>query len=47
MDLSRDDYLTVQQIYRGWALLGIALIGALIVTLVLAIAVRRKPTILR
>lgn len=45
MDLSRDDYLIVQQIYRGWALLGIALIGALIVTLVLAIAVRKKPTI--
>ena len=22
--LSREDYLTVQQIYRGWALLGIA-----------------------
>src|SRR5687767_395 len=28
--LSRADYLTVQQIYRGWALLGVAVIGALI-----------------
>jgi hypothetical protein len=28
--LSRADYLTVQQIYQGWALLGIAVVGALI-----------------
>jgi hypothetical protein len=28
--LSREDYLTVQQIYRGWALLGILVVGALI-----------------
>jgi predicted PurR-regulated permease PerM len=28
--LSQDDYLIVQQIYRGWALLGIAVVGALI-----------------
>lgn len=34
--LSRKDYLTVQQIYRGWALLGIAAIGALLGTAVLA-----------
>ena len=26
--LSWDDYLTVQQIYRGWALLGVVVIGA-------------------
>jgi hypothetical protein len=32
MLLSREDYLTVQQIYRGWALLGIAVVGALIST---------------
>jgi hypothetical protein len=32
MELSREDYLTVQQIYRGWALLGIAVVGALIST---------------
>jgi hypothetical protein len=42
--LSREDYLTVQQIYRGWALLGIAVVGALISTLVLAVMVRRTPT---
>ena len=27
--LSRDDYLIVQQIYRGWALLGIVVLSAL------------------
>jgi len=26
--LSHDDYLTVQQIYRGWALLGLVVAGA-------------------
>jgi hypothetical protein len=40
--LSRDEYLTVQQIYRGWALLGIVVFGALLSTLALAIAVRRR-----
>ena len=30
--LSREDYLTVQQIYRGWALLGIVVVGALVST---------------
>jgi hypothetical protein len=34
--LSREDYLTVQQIYRGWALLGIAVLGGLISTGLLA-----------
>jgi hypothetical protein len=33
--LSRDDYLIVQQIYRGWAFLGIAVVGALVSTAVL------------
>ena len=36
MALSREDYLTVQQIYRGWALLGIVVVGALVSTAVLA-----------
>lgn len=36
------EYLIVQQIYRGWALLGIAVIGALLTTLILTILVRRK-----
>ena len=42
IDLSREEYLTVQQIYSGWALLGIVVFGALISTLLLAIASRRK-----
>ena len=33
--LSREDYLKVQQIYRGWALLGIVVTGALVCTVVL------------
>ena len=35
--LSREQYLTVQQIYRGWALLGIVILGGLVSTLVLTI----------
>lgn len=42
MGLSRDEYLVVQQIYRGWALLGVVVFGALVSTLALAIAVRRR-----
>lgn len=42
INLSREDYLTVQQIYRGWALLGIVVIGALISTLVLTVMVRKE-----
>jgi ABC-type cobalamin transport system permease subunit len=41
--LSRDDYLIVQQIYRGWALLGFVIAGALLSTLVLMIMVRNRP----
>ena len=33
--LPREQYLVVQQIYRGWALWGIAIFGALAATLVL------------
>jgi ribose/xylose/arabinose/galactoside ABC-type transport system permease subunit len=46
--LSRDDYLIVQQIYRGWALLGFVVAGALLSTLVLMIMVRgqRKAFVL-
>jgi ABC-type cobalamin transport system permease subunit len=43
--LSREDYLVVQQIYSGWALLGIVVIGALLSTLVLTIMVRHQPKI--
>lgn len=41
INLSREDYLTVQQIYRGWALLGIVVIGAVISTLILTFLLRR------
>lgn len=40
--LSREDYFTVQQIYRGWALLGIVIAGALLTNLALAIRVRKR-----
>jgi hypothetical protein len=30
--LSREAYLTAQQLYRGWALLGIVVVGALLST---------------
>jgi hypothetical protein len=38
--LARYDYFTVQQIYRGWALLGIVVFGALISTLALTLLSR-------
>lgn len=41
--LSREQYFTVQQIYSGWALLGVVVIGALLATLLLAVAARRQP----
>src|SRR5215471_10464304 len=42
INLSREDYLTVQQIYRGWALLGFVVAGALLSTLALTITVRKE-----
>lgn len=47
INLSREDYLTVQQIYRGWALLGIIEVTALLSTLVLTIKVRHDPEAFR
>jgi hypothetical protein len=41
--LSREDYFTVQQIYRGWSLLGLVTFAALVSTLLLAILSRRNP----
>ena len=38
--LNWQDYLAVQQIYRGWALLGIVVIGSLILNLMLTIMLR-------
>ncbi len=40
--LAEDAYFVVQNIYRGWALFGIVLFGALAVNLALAIMVRRQ-----
>ncbi len=37
LPLSREAYLTVQSIYRGWSLSGVLVVGALITTLLLAI----------
>jgi hypothetical protein len=44
IDLSEQDYFVVQGIYRGWALFGVVLIGALIANLALAILVRHQRT---
>ncbi len=44
MELDADEYLTVQQIYRGWALFGVVIFPALASTLALAIRLRRHPT---
>jgi hypothetical protein len=41
--LSRNDYLVVQQIYRGWWMLGVVVFGALLSTLALTLMVRRRP----
>jgi hypothetical protein len=43
LTLSRDDYRTVQQIYRGWSLLGFVVVAALLATLLLAYLVRGDP----
>jgi hypothetical protein len=42
MPLSHDAYLTVQQLYRGWALLGFVVAGALLSTLMFTITVRKE-----
>jgi hypothetical protein len=39
--LPREEYLTVQQIYRGWALLGFVIGAALVSTLALTISLRK------
>jgi hypothetical protein len=40
--LTREEYLAVQQIYAGWWMLGIVVLGALLSSLALAIAARRR-----
>src|ERR1043165_1944601 len=42
MDLPGDDYLRVQQLYAGWAWLGVVVLGALISTFLLTILVRTR-----
>jgi hypothetical protein len=41
--LPREQYFIVQQIYRGWALLGFVVFGALLSTLVLTMLSRKRP----
>src|SRR5215510_453994 len=43
INLAREDYLRVQQIYRGWDRLAVVVIGALTSNLILAGLVRAKP----
>jgi len=38
LPMSREAYLTVQRVYRGWSLSGIVAIGALIATLILLLS---------
>jgi len=40
--LAQEPYFIVQNIYRGWALFGIVLIGALAANLALTIVLRRQ-----
>jgi hypothetical protein len=40
ISLSADDYLTVQQIYRGWAMLGVVILAAVLTTALHAIVLR-------
>ena len=42
MTLSRDAYLTVQQIYSGWALFGIVVVGLLASTIAFTIMASRR-----
>jgi len=44
--LARDDYFTVQQIYRGWALLGVLIVAALASMIAFAWLARRSPAVL-
>ena len=44
IDLAQTDYFIAQNIYRGWALFGIAIVGAIIANLVLAMLLRHQRT---
>lgn len=43
LHMTQEAYFTAQTVYNGWALFGIASIGALVANAVLAIAVRKEP----
>src|SRR5262249_50376860 len=43
MSFTGREYLTVQQVYRGWAWLGVIIVGAIVSTLTLMIGVRASP----
>lgn len=45
LHLSRADYLTAQQSYHGWAWLRVAVVGALVSTVVLTLSVRHQGLI--
>lgn len=47
MRLAPADYMAVQAIYRGWALFGIVLFGALALLIVHTVAIRRHPRAMR
>jgi len=47
ISLSEEQYFTVQGIYRGWALFGIALFGAAIADLALVVLLRRQRVAFR
>jgi hypothetical protein len=42
IDLPREEYFAVQQIYRGWALLGVLVVAELAATASLVLRVRRR-----
>jgi hypothetical protein len=44
MKLGATEYQTVQQIYRGWELFGVVVLGALASTIALTISLRSHPT---
>lgn len=46
LGLGRDDYFVVQQIYRGWAVLGVLVIATLAAIIALAWIARRLPGVL-
>jgi hypothetical protein len=43
VSLSSEQYLTVQQIYRGWSLLGVVVVLALVFTTANAVVARAEP----